>query len=218
MPRPGEPALGAGESSSVPGTAAIANAIFDATGVRFRAPPFTPETVREALNMPPALVPHAQVAINNIVDRKLLHVDQAHTPGQTNETAQAGLAALVATMVPAVPAVPTRPTLQTPPILPPILSSILPSIARRRHRPSCNTPLALTSNLHSDRPDNLLQVILNGIQEPAGKDIGFMPAFKYSLSDAQTAELASFMRQRYAPGKAAWRDLPEAVARVRAFR
>jgi nicotinate dehydrogenase subunit B len=78
-----------------------------------------------------------------------------------------------------------------------------------------NTPLALNTNLHSDRPDNLLQVILNGIQEPAGKDIGFMPAFKYSLSDAQIAELATYMRQRYAPGKAAWRDLPEAVARVR---
>lgn len=50
MPRPEEPALGAGESSSVPGTAAIANAIFDATGVRFRQPPFTPEIIRAALN------------------------------------------------------------------------------------------------------------------------------------------------------------------------
>jgi len=50
MPRHHEPALGAGESSSVPGTAAIANAIFDATGVRFRQPPFTPEVVRAALN------------------------------------------------------------------------------------------------------------------------------------------------------------------------
>ncbi|WP_447740091.1 molybdopterin cofactor-binding domain-containing protein [Variovorax boronicumulans] len=50
MPRPGEPSLGAGESSSVPGTAAIANAIFDATGVRFRSPPFTPETVLAELN------------------------------------------------------------------------------------------------------------------------------------------------------------------------
>ncbi|NBP35737.1 MAG: aldehyde dehydrogenase [Betaproteobacteria bacterium] len=50
MPRPGEPMLGAGESSSVPGTAAIANAIFDATGIRFRQPPFTPEVVRAALN------------------------------------------------------------------------------------------------------------------------------------------------------------------------
>ncbi len=50
MPRNNEPALGAGESASVPGTAAIANAIFDATGVRFRQPPFTPEVVRAALN------------------------------------------------------------------------------------------------------------------------------------------------------------------------
>ena len=50
MPRPDEPPLGAGESASVPGTAAIANAIFDATGVRFRQPPFTPEVVRAALN------------------------------------------------------------------------------------------------------------------------------------------------------------------------
>lgn len=50
MPRPEEPPLGAGESSSVPGTAAIANAIFDATGVRFRQPPFTAEVVRAALN------------------------------------------------------------------------------------------------------------------------------------------------------------------------
>ena len=49
MARPGEPPLGAGESASVPGTAAIANAIFDATGVRFRQPPFTPEVVRAAL-------------------------------------------------------------------------------------------------------------------------------------------------------------------------
>lgn len=50
MPRPDEPILGAGESASVPGTAAIANAIFDATGVRFREPPFTPEVVRAGLH------------------------------------------------------------------------------------------------------------------------------------------------------------------------
>jgi nicotinate dehydrogenase subunit B len=51
MPRPGDDVpLGAGESSSVPGTAAIANAIFDATGIRFRNPPFTPEVVRAALH------------------------------------------------------------------------------------------------------------------------------------------------------------------------
>ena len=53
LSRPGEAPLGAGESASVPGTAAIANAIFDATGVRFRQPPFTPEVVRAALNPSP---------------------------------------------------------------------------------------------------------------------------------------------------------------------
>jgi nicotinate dehydrogenase subunit B len=50
MPRQGEPPMGAGESASVPGPAALANAIFDATGVRFFAPPFTPETVRAGLD------------------------------------------------------------------------------------------------------------------------------------------------------------------------
>ncbi|ACA92641.1 MULTISPECIES: xanthine dehydrogenase family protein molybdopterin-binding subunit [Burkholderia cepacia complex] len=49
MPRQGEPPLGAGESASVPGPAAVANALFDAAGVRFYAPPFTPETVRAGL-------------------------------------------------------------------------------------------------------------------------------------------------------------------------
>ncbi|CAD6544018.1 Nicotinate dehydrogenase subunit B [Paraburkholderia hiiakae] len=49
MPRQGEPPLGAGESASVPGPAALANAIYDATGVRFCAPPFTPDTIRAGL-------------------------------------------------------------------------------------------------------------------------------------------------------------------------
>ncbi len=49
MPRQGEPPLGAGESASVPGPAALANAIYDATGVRFCAAPFTPDTIRAGL-------------------------------------------------------------------------------------------------------------------------------------------------------------------------
>ena len=43
LPRSDQPPLGVGESASVPSAAAIANAIFDATGVRFRELPFTPE-------------------------------------------------------------------------------------------------------------------------------------------------------------------------------
>ncbi len=49
MPRQDEPPMGAGESASVPGPAAIANALFDATGLRFYEAPFTPEAVHAAL-------------------------------------------------------------------------------------------------------------------------------------------------------------------------
>jgi nicotinate dehydrogenase subunit B len=49
VPRPDEPPLGVGESASVPSAAAIANAIYDATGVRFRELPFTPERIRAGL-------------------------------------------------------------------------------------------------------------------------------------------------------------------------
>ena len=81
-----------------------------------------------------------------------------------------------------------------------------------------NLPLALNTNLHADRPDNLLRVILEGVREPATRDIGFMPAFDHALSDAQIAELTSYMRARFAPGRPAWTDLPATVARVRAAR
>lgn len=47
MPRQEESPLGAGESASLPGAPAIANALFDATGVRFTQAPFTPEVVRQ---------------------------------------------------------------------------------------------------------------------------------------------------------------------------
>lgn len=49
MPRQDTAPLGAGESASVPSAAAIANAVFDATGVRFRELPLTPERVRAGL-------------------------------------------------------------------------------------------------------------------------------------------------------------------------
>src|SRR6266566_3136224 len=49
LPRQDQPPLGVGESASVPSAAAIANAIFDATGVRFRELPFTPDRVLRGL-------------------------------------------------------------------------------------------------------------------------------------------------------------------------
>jgi len=47
--QPGEPYLGSGEGSQGPGGAALANAVFNATGVRLREIPFTPERVRAML-------------------------------------------------------------------------------------------------------------------------------------------------------------------------
>jgi len=47
--RPEMPALGGGEPSSAPIAAAIANAVFDAVGVRLREAPFTPERVLVAM-------------------------------------------------------------------------------------------------------------------------------------------------------------------------
>ncbi|MEH6717835.1 MAG: molybdopterin cofactor-binding domain-containing protein [Aurantimonas endophytica] len=59
--RSGDPALGVGESAAVPAAAAIANAIFDATGIRMREAPFTPERMRAALGIA-ASAPTALVA------------------------------------------------------------------------------------------------------------------------------------------------------------
>jgi CO/xanthine dehydrogenase Mo-binding subunit len=47
--RPDKEALGAGEPATITTAAAVANAIFDATGARVRQVPFTPERVKAAL-------------------------------------------------------------------------------------------------------------------------------------------------------------------------
>jgi nicotinate dehydrogenase subunit B len=75
--------------------------------------------------------------------------------------------------------------------------------------------LALNSNLHSTVPDNLIQLILHGIVQPASSDLGYMPAFKDSMSDDQIAELASYLRRQFAPDKPAWTEIRAAVGRIR---
>jgi nicotinate dehydrogenase subunit B len=84
--------------------------------------------------------------------------------------------------------------------------------------------LALSSSLHGDRPDNVLQAILNGADAPAQlarqarageSEIMSMPAFSRSFSDRQLADLVAYLRARFAPGKAPWADLKETAARVR---
>jgi len=120
---------------------------------------------------------------------------------------------------------------KTPTALPTAPASVPASASQRLFTTACgachhdgngpatfglNLPLQHSSKLRSDHPDNLIRVILDGIREPATRDIGFMPAFRHALDDRQIAEIAAAMRQRFAPDQPAWRDLEAEVARVRA--
>ena len=75
--------------------------------------------------------------------------------------------------------------------------------------------LALNSNLHSAVPDNLIQVILHGIAAPVSSDLGYMPAFKDTMSDDQLAGLVTFLRRQFAPEKPAWTGVRAAVVQAR---
>jgi nicotinate dehydrogenase subunit B len=75
--------------------------------------------------------------------------------------------------------------------------------------------LSLNSNLHGASPDNLIQVILHGINAPASPDLGTMPAFRDNLNDRQVAELVAYLRRQFAPDKPAWTGLDAAIGRLR---
>lgn len=75
--------------------------------------------------------------------------------------------------------------------------------------------LAANTNLHADTPDNLIQVILHGIQEPADDALGYMPGFKDSLDDKQVADLLGYLRERFAPDEDAWPDPGTTIKRLR---
>ncbi|MGO4333141.1 c-type cytochrome, partial [Cupriavidus sp. M-11] len=76
--------------------------------------------------------------------------------------------------------------------------------------------LALNTNLHGDKPDNLIRVLLDGIPAPAASALGYMPAFGDSLDDAQLTQLVHYLRARFAPDKPAWDNVDETLARARA--
>ncbi|MFG1394346.1 molybdopterin cofactor-binding domain-containing protein [Xanthobacter agilis] len=76
--------------------------------------------------------------------------------------------------------------------------------------------LALNTNVHAARPDNLIRVILDGIPNPAARDLGDMPAFRDSLDDGQVAALVRYLRGTFAPQAPAWSGVEAAVARLRA--
>ncbi|WP_028292768.1 molybdopterin cofactor-binding domain-containing protein [Oceanobacter kriegii] len=79
-----------------------------------------------------------------------------------------------------------------------------------------NPNLATNSNVHSDRPDNLIRTILFGVQTPADPELGYMPGFANAMNDKQVANLVSHIRGRFAADKPVWHNLEAVVKQIRA--
>ncbi|HUH88758.1 MAG TPA: c-type cytochrome [Pusillimonas sp.] len=75
--------------------------------------------------------------------------------------------------------------------------------------------LALNTNLHSDHPDNAIQILLHGIDNPAAAELGYMPGFADSMNDEQLQTLLEYLRMRFAPDKPAWEGLEEKIRALR---
>ena len=75
--------------------------------------------------------------------------------------------------------------------------------------------MGLNTSVSQATADNLLRVLHHGIDQPATDGLGYMPGFGDAFDDRQMAELAAYIRARYAPGQPAWRNLAEASARIR---
>ncbi|WP_291645989.1 molybdopterin cofactor-binding domain-containing protein [Bosea sp. (in: a-proteobacteria)] len=71
--------------------------------------------------------------------------------------------------------------------------------------------LGLSSKLHAATPTNLVNMLLEGGQH----GIGSMPSFATALDDRQIAELAGYLRGRFARGKPGWEGIEEAVTKAR---
>jgi mono/diheme cytochrome c family protein len=74
--------------------------------------------------------------------------------------------------------------------------------------------LALSSAVNAPTPQGVIQIILNGIPWREGKAAPYMPSFAASLTDAQVAALAAYLRATFSD-KSAWSDLPAEVAKAR---
>src|SRR6476661_4563584 len=96
LPRQDQPPLGVGESASVPSAAAIANAIFDATGVRFRELPFTPDRILRGLRGQQDVAPSA---LPLAAPRSAASTDKWQNPFARPRGALATVAALCAAIV-----------------------------------------------------------------------------------------------------------------------
>jgi nicotinate dehydrogenase subunit B len=72
--------------------------------------------------------------------------------------------------------------------------------------------LGLSAKLHAAAPVNLVNMLMQG----GTHGMGQMPAFGNALDDRQIADLAAYLRARFAPGQPAWSDIAKAVEKARA--
>ncbi len=75
--------------------------------------------------------------------------------------------------------------------------------------------LNTSSAIRSDDPGNALRVILGGIPANPTHAGPQMPAYGAILSSSQIADVAAYVRARYAPGQPAWTGLAQAVDQIR---
>jgi nicotinate dehydrogenase subunit B len=75
--------------------------------------------------------------------------------------------------------------------------------------------MALNTSVGQTTPDNLLRVLHYGIDDPATDDLGYMPGFADVFDDQQMAELAAYVRARYAPDQPPWKHLEKASSSLR---
>ena len=87
-----------------------------------------------------------------------------------------------------------------------------------RGLPSARSPLVLATAVAGERPDNLIQVLLEGMPLETGRSTGqasrYMPPFASALTDAQIAALAAYIRVDVAR-RPAWQDVEKRAATLR---
>jgi nicotinate dehydrogenase subunit B len=78
-----------------------------------------------------------------------------------------------------------------------------------------NSSLAFNTNLHSEHPDNLVRVIMEGVATSQAGIHGAMPGFSQHFDDEQLETLVTYLRGRFAPGQPVWSDTSKTIARIR---
>jgi nicotinate dehydrogenase subunit B len=71
--------------------------------------------------------------------------------------------------------------------------------------------LGLSTKVQASGPNNFVNLLIEGGQH----GLGLMPSFASALDDRQIADLARYVRSRFAPGRLPWRDIEEAIQKAR---